>query len=115
MARPDPRLLGKQVIVTNPHGTVWSGRLIALADDPSLVLEQADSTRVCLPQSFTVAEDTSPETHGMAWLHQCGHLNQGAWDDDAMCGGCRFSVERPEDVQAHYRLVVVPESFTVSR
>jgi hypothetical protein len=47
------------------------------------------------------------ERQGFAWLHHCGHLNHGYWDDRSVCGGCRFSVEKAGHVDAHYRLVPV--------
>ena len=47
------------------------------------------------------------ERNQFAWLHHCGTLNHGYWHDDAMCGGCRFSVEKASHVDAHYRLVPV--------
>ena len=60
MPRPDPDLLGKQVLATSPQGRIWSGKLIGLADHPTLVLEQSDGTRLSLPQSLNVVEDTHP-------------------------------------------------------
>lgn len=55
--RPDlMTLLGHYVTVTNPHvGSSWSGKLVALADDPFLVIDQHDGTRMVLPQRFYVA------------------------------------------------------------
>lgn len=47
------------------------------------------------------------ERRDFAWLHHCGHLNHGYWTDRSTCGGCRFSVERAGEVDAHYRLVPV--------
>ncbi|MFN2636868.1 MAG: hypothetical protein ABR585_07580 [Gemmatimonadaceae bacterium] len=47
------------------------------------------------------------ETGKLAWLHQCGHLNQGYWHDGSVCGSCRFSVEHAREVTEHYRLVPV--------
>ncbi|MFI7448108.1 hypothetical protein ACIBQX_11470 [Nonomuraea sp. NPDC049714] len=47
------------------------------------------------------------ERQEFAWLHHCGTLNHGYWHDDAVCGGCRFSVEKASHVDAHYRLVPV--------
>ncbi|MFN2636856.1 MAG: hypothetical protein ABR585_07515 [Gemmatimonadaceae bacterium] len=49
-----------------------------------------------------------PETHGMAWLHHCGHLNPGGWNNRSVCAGCRFSAEHADEVDAHYVLTVVP-------
>lgn len=48
-------LLGRQVTVTNPaHPVSWSGRLLAVADDPSILIEGEDGGRMCLPQAFVV-------------------------------------------------------------
>ena len=47
------------------------------------------------------------ERRGFAWLHHCGALNHGYWHHRSVCGGCRFSVERANEVEAHYRLVPV--------
>lgn len=57
-------LLGEWVTVANPlvH-TVWQGQLIALADDPSLMLNTPRGGRLCLPQSFDV-QRAAPPTAG---------------------------------------------------
>lgn len=52
-------------------------------------------------------ERADRERRDFAWLHQCGHLNHGYWDDRSVCGGCRFSVEKADEVDGHYRLVPV--------
>ena len=54
MARPEyVALLNHQVTVTNPYsGTSWEGRLVALHDDPGMVIEQPDGSHICLPQYF---------------------------------------------------------------
>lgn len=58
----DLMLRGAWVTIANPgNGSAWSGRIIAMHDDPGVVIEQADGVRVCLPQSFTVTE--APEPH----------------------------------------------------
>ena len=56
-------LLGKRVTITNPRcdGASWTGRIIALHDDPGVVIEQDDGLRVCLPQEFDVTEASSPD------------------------------------------------------
>lgn len=43
------------VIVTNPQtGSDWKGRIVGLADHPTLMLEQPDGFRLSLPQTFDV-------------------------------------------------------------
>jgi hypothetical protein len=52
-------LLGHPVTVTNPTVPVsWTGRLVGLADMPSLVLEQRGGRQVTLPQAFDVEPTT---------------------------------------------------------
>lgn len=47
--------LGERVTITNSRlGTSWTGRVIALHDDPGVVIEQDGGFRLCLPQSFEV-------------------------------------------------------------
>jgi hypothetical protein len=57
--------------------------------------------------AHAVQEQADRERLDFAWLHNCGHLNHGYWHDRSVCGGCRFSVEHADDVEAHYRLVPV--------
>lgn len=47
---------GKTVTVTNPHGGMWAGRIIGIADGPAMLLERADGVRVMLPQCFAVEQ-----------------------------------------------------------
>ena len=57
----DLMLRGAWVTIANPgNGSAWSGRIIAMHDDPGVVIEQADGVRICLPQSFTVTEAAEP-------------------------------------------------------
>lgn len=42
----------------------------------------------------------------MAWRHQCGVLNDGAYITGAVCDGCATEA-RPHEVQANYLLVEV--------
>lgn len=66
MTRPDlMALLGRRVTVTNPNaGRAWTGKLVAVADDPSVVIDQDRGPRMTLPQFFTItpADDAPPET-----------------------------------------------------
>lgn len=47
-----------RVQVRHPHrGGIWTGRIVALADDPGMLIErESDGLRVSLPQFFEVAE-----------------------------------------------------------
>lgn len=45
-----------RVRVTNPAGGQWTGRIIALADFPAMLLERDDGRRVMLPQCFAAEE-----------------------------------------------------------
>jgi hypothetical protein len=64
MNRPELMdLLGEHITVTNPHaGTSWTGKLVAIGDEPCVVIDQDHGPRLCLPQSFTVTrvDDPSP-------------------------------------------------------
>lgn len=57
--------------------------------------------------AHAVQAQAESERRGFAWLHHCGVLNHGYWHDRSVCGGCRFSVEHANEVEAHYRLVSV--------
>jgi hypothetical protein len=55
-----------------------------------------------------------------AWLHQCGHLNQGDYSDEstrlgerAVCGGCSFEVKRDSEVVQRFTLI--PEGEPCAR
>jgi hypothetical protein len=52
-------LLGKQVRVAGPHG-MGEGQLIAYAPDPSVIIDQADGTRVGLPAAFEITGASEP-------------------------------------------------------
>jgi len=59
----------------------------------------------------TIDDEWIP-TH--AWVHHCGHLNSGDYDDQstrlgehAVCGGCRSEVKRDSEVVGKFRLVPV--------
>lgn len=39
----------------------------------------------------------------MAWRHFCGHLNDGVWQDEAVCCGCNMTA-KPASVEARYLL-----------
>lgn len=101
-------LVGERVKVTSHTGTMWAGKLLALMAKPSLTIEQVDGTRVELPQSFTVEADASPVSDGGAWKCECGHLNWGRWNERSICGGCRFSVDKLDQVEKHYELIEIP-------
>lgn len=47
---------GARVRVSNPFGGSWTGRIIALADHPAMLMERDDGKRVMLPQCFAVEE-----------------------------------------------------------
>ncbi|MGP3914349.1 hypothetical protein [Nonomuraea sp. 10N515B] len=48
-------LLGHRVTITNPDsGTTWTGDLIAVTDEPSIVIDQGQQGRMTLPQRFTI-------------------------------------------------------------
>lgn len=53
---------GAWVRVSNPFGGTWTGRIIALADHPAMLLERDDGLRVMLPQCFAVEELPEDET-----------------------------------------------------
>jgi hypothetical protein len=58
MNRPDlMALLGERVTVTNKNtpARTWTGKLVAVCDDPSLVIEEDHGERMTLSQSFYVA------------------------------------------------------------
>jgi hypothetical protein len=49
------KILGEWVRVTNPHAPVtWTGQLVGLADDPSLLLRIGPGQQATLPQRFDV-------------------------------------------------------------
>ncbi|MEC3995218.1 hypothetical protein VSR01_17415 [Actinacidiphila sp. DG2A-62] len=53
--------MGGWVTVTHPTDkAVWQGRLIGLADDPSLLLDGYGGARMCLPQSYDVKSAEPP-------------------------------------------------------
>lgn len=79
---------GAWVTVRNPWvSSEWSGRLIAMHDDPGIVIEQADGVRICLPQEFAVTEEPAPPARpapGAAALRQlAAALRQLAADLEA--------------------------------
>lgn len=54
-------LLGEWVTATSSStGAVWQGRLVGLADQPTLVLLSPGGGQVCLPQSFDVQRAAPP-------------------------------------------------------
>lgn len=57
--------------------------------------------------AHALQEQADRERRDFAWLHQCGVLNHGYWSPGSMCTGCRFSVDKADHVDAHYRLVPV--------
>ena len=76
--QPDPTpphigaLLGKRVRVRSPDdSSIWEGRLISYAPDPSVIIEQDGmfGGRVCLPASYDITELAEPV------LHRCGVCN----------------------------------------
>jgi hypothetical protein len=65
------------------------------------------STPATPAHAHETQEHADRERRDFAWLHHCGHLNHGYWHSRNSCGGCRFSVEHANEVEAHYRLVEV--------
>lgn len=57
MNRPDlMALLGQRVTITHPSGsTEWTGKLIAVGQEPCAVIDQDYGPRLCLPQSYAIA------------------------------------------------------------
>jgi hypothetical protein len=54
-------LLGEWVRVSNPTNPAsWTGKLLGLADNPSVLIESADGHRMSLPQTFTVERVDAP-------------------------------------------------------
>ncbi|MET9950201.1 hypothetical protein ABZ135_01450 [Streptomyces sp. NPDC006339] len=54
-------LLGQWVTVTNPRlPAAWYGKLVALADDPSVLIQTPGQGQGCFPQSFIVAPAEPP-------------------------------------------------------
>jgi hypothetical protein len=54
------------VRVTNPDfdDAGWTGRIVGLADLPTILIERADGKRFALPQAFVVDELPAPATDG---------------------------------------------------
>jgi hypothetical protein len=52
---------GARVRVANPFGGAWTGRIVALADHPAMLLERDDGRRVMLPQCFAVEQASGEE------------------------------------------------------
>lgn len=82
------------VTVTNPvHGSSWSGQLIAMHSDPGVIIEQADGVRMCLPQSFTIAEcEVQERTGSAADLHASGELRELIARKDAELESLRATI-----------------------
>ncbi|MFI7448115.1 hypothetical protein ACIBQX_11510 [Nonomuraea sp. NPDC049714] len=102
------RLIGKWVMMTTPQGLVWVGRLSALHNRPTMVIDLPDGTSVLAPQDFAISQVDPPPEQEMAWKCACGCLTPGRWQVGAVCAGCGNAVEHPE---AQYRLVP-PERTT---
>lgn len=67
MNRPDLMdLLGHRVTITNPGGSSWTGKLVAVGNEPCLVIDQDRGPRICLPQSFAVAPADPPAPEPLA-------------------------------------------------
>lgn len=64
MNRPDlMALLGHRVTITTPNGSSsWTGKLVAVGNEPCATINVEHGPRLCLPQSFTItpADDTPP-------------------------------------------------------
>ena len=54
-------LVGEWVTASHPSlPAVWQGRLVGLADDPSLLLDGFGGARMCLPQTYDVQPEAPP-------------------------------------------------------
>lgn len=58
----DPRsLVGKPVVVDNPHErAAWAGIVIAYTDQPSVLIEQENGSRLMLPAAWARLTPASP-------------------------------------------------------
>lgn len=56
-------LLGRNVVVTNPSlsSAEWRGRCIAIAFDPTVILEFDDGERMSLPLAWTRVDDLAQQ------------------------------------------------------
>jgi hypothetical protein len=55
----------RPVLVTNPEaGHTWSGRIVALSDQPAMLLEREDGHRIMLPQCFAVEQIEGTNSNG---------------------------------------------------
>lgn len=56
-------LVGLHVKITNPtFGDTWHGKAVAYADQPMLLIEQADGSRLMLPAAWASAASTNLDT-----------------------------------------------------
>lgn len=57
---------------------------------------------------MTDIDDELPGMGTHAWRHHCGHLNEGSLEDAYLplvaCMGCRTSLKRASEIEAHYEL-----------
>lgn len=77
-------LLGQDVIVTNPQlGTVMGrGKLVALVDQPTVIIEGPDGQQISLPQDFRVEPDVTTDARRVIaelkkYEDEHGHHNDG--------------------------------------
>lgn len=91
---------GAHVTVMNPDGGawpggVWTGRIIGLADHPTMLLETAAGRRWSLPQAFEVREVDQPVAPPL-WAGDLG-VDLAAMIERAVTEGMRHHGEDPGD------------------
>jgi len=65
------------VVVENPNGVDrWEGRAIAIADHPTIIIEQADGSRVSRPLAWARASDHPIEQPARDVVHLCPRAGQ---------------------------------------
>lgn len=76
-------LLGRRVVVTNPHNhSEWRGEGIAIADHPSIVVEQGDGPRVTLPLAWARLETEADRNALLKTFPPCNCGSIDKWGDD---------------------------------
>lgn len=83
------------------------GRAVRATTIDTLILTQMGAGIAPTDQVLALLDvaKTSAVGEGFAWLCQCGHLNEGLFQDGDACGGCRFECH-PDMVARHYVLTV---------
>ncbi|MER6171337.1 endonuclease domain-containing protein [Streptosporangium sp. NPDC001681] len=85
--RPPTKILGLEIEHFGRPSLGAPRSELRLEDDPSQLIASATEP----------GGPVAAATH--AWSHHCGAINLGSWKRDAVCSGCRFSVEGADDVQ----------------